>query len=1110
MKKERKNPTLFLFILAAAIGAVSVAGCQDNAENSSPSVSPAIQAKAIIEEAGLKGGIIVHLNCGEGRLTEALRLNDSYQVQGLDSQKDNVRKAREYIMSKDKYGPVSIDLLKGNELPYNDNFVNMIVAGDLGQISKNEAMRVLTPNGVLLTKKDSKWNIERKPVPEEMDEWNQYLYNSEGNMVSKDEIISPVKHYQWIGGPRWSRHHDTKSSLSAMVSANGRIFYIMDEGPKNSVILPAENYLTARDAYNGTVLWKKSIPEGTVGHLFPLKSGPAYLPRRLIATGDKVYATLGNYAALSELDAATGEVTRTFSDTEDTSEIVLSGDTLFLLIGRPEKKEELFAAKKTNVWANMDVGRFEWGWNKEPAKIMSINLPDGKVNWTKDYTVAPLSLIADSGSVYFHDGDNLVCLERKNGGEKWKTKAERRITGRLVVQGSTDLNTYETGYATRLLVHEDVLIFSNGLQEVVAFSSVDGKKLWSQQQPASGHYTPEDIFVIDGLVWTGATAMMNDKGNYIAWDLHTGELKKDLPNDTGDIYWFHQRCYPSRATEKYFIPSRTGIEFVDTEKGHWDINHYARGSCSYGIMPSNGLIYAPPSACACYMEAKLFGISALGGNIQSGFNLEEAAKENRLEKGPAYTAEIKDDSNIHDWSTYRHDAGRTGSTPDEISADATTKWSLKLGGRLSSPVSSGGRVYVAQVDAHTLHAIDSSSGNILWSYTAGGRVDSPPTIYRGRVMFGSADGYVYSLNSADGAMIWRFRAAPKDRRMMAFNQVESVWPVHGSVLVQDDRLYCVAGRSMFLDGGIRFLILDPVTGKMIDEKIMNENDPYTGENMHKYVKNLDMAVGLADILSSDGNHIYMRSQQFDLNGNRKNIAVRNFDDQFGEGAHIFSPIGFLDDSFFYRATMIYGKTIKGGWGGWGMAGKLTPAGRILVADDDTVYGYGQKPEFLTESIITEYSLYAADKNTSSSAVKEFMKTGGKMFYPGAGDWKEGQTLPEIQMSAVQFKWQVDKPDIFARAMVLADKTLFVAGPPDILDEEEIYFFLNDEEIKEKLARQNDLHKGKEGGKMWAVSATTGERLKEFKLDSLPVWDGMAASGGQLYISTMDGELLCFN
>ena len=190
-------------------------------------------------------------------------------------------------------------------------------------------------------------------------------------------------------------------------------------------------------------------------------------------------------------------------------------------------------------------------------------------------------------------------------------------------------------------------------------------------------------------------------------------------------------------------------------------------------------------------------------------------------------------------------------------------------------------------------------------------------------------------------------------------------------------------------------------------------------------------------------------------------------------------------------------------------GKITPGGKIIVVDDDTVYGYARKPEFLTESMIAEFNLYAADKTGSSAAVDKYLQTGRRLFAPGAGDWKAGQSLPKEQLSAVQYKWKVDKPNFVAKAMVLADDILFVAGPPDILDEEGIYFFLDDEEVKEKLARQSDLHKGKEGGKIWAVSAKTGEKLKEFKLDSIPVWDGMAASKGQLYISTMAGELLCF-
>ncbi|MHC4398349.1 MAG: hypothetical protein ACYTG0_01575 [Planctomycetota bacterium] len=75
----------------------------------------------------------------------------------------------------------------------------------------------------------------------------------------------------------------------------------------------------------------------------------------------------------------------------------------------------------------------------------------------------------------------------------------------------------------------------------------------------------------------------------------------------------------------------------------------------------------------------------------------------------------------------------------------------------------------------------------------------------------------------------RFRAAPRDNRLMAFEQLESVWPVHGSVLIHEDILYCVAGRSMFVDGGMRLLKLDPVTGEKLSEVILDDKDPETGE-----------------------------------------------------------------------------------------------------------------------------------------------------------------------------------------------------------------------------------------------------------------------------------------
>ena len=131
-------------------------------------------------------------------------------------------------------------------------------------------------------------------------------------------------------------------------------------------------------------------------------------------------------------------------------------------------------------------------------------------------------------------------------------------------------------------------------------------------------------------------------------------------------------------------------------------------------------------------------------------------------------------------------------------------------------------------------------------------------VHEGRVLFGSADGYVYCLRATDGELIWRFRAAPEDRRLSAWEQIESVWPVHGNVLVQDGVVYCVAGRSMFLDGGLRMLLLDPATGEKLSETILDDKDPETGENLQIHVKGLNMTVGLPDVLSSDGKSIYLR------------------------------------------------------------------------------------------------------------------------------------------------------------------------------------------------------------------------------------------------------------
>ena len=201
---------------------------------------------------------------------------------------------------------------------------------------------------------------------------------------------------------------------------------------------------------------------------------------------------------------------------------------------------------------------------------------------------------------------------------------------------------------------------------------------------------------------------------------------------------------------------------------------------------------------------------------------------------------------------------------------------------------------------------------------------------------------------------------------MAYEQLESLWPVHGSVLVRDGQVYCVAGRSIFLDGGLRMIRLDLATGQKLSETIMDEKNPETGNNLQEKIEILQMPVGLPDILSFDGRHVFMKSQKFDLEGNRLEIGPNSGDfakqasKQRGDDAHIFAPMGFLDETWFHRSYWVLGQSFAGGHAGYYQAGRFAPSGRLLVQGNGYVFGYGRKPEYLRWTTTLEHQLFAAE------------------------------------------------------------------------------------------------------------------------------------------------------
>jgi len=312
----RLNAVLFSVLLAC-----SIAKAQD-----------AASIRKQIESVGPKGGLIVHVGCGDAKLTAAMKLNERYVVHGIDRDAATIRDARKRLWGLGQYGQISVDQWVGDELPYVDNFANMVVITDGVEVDAGEVIRILAPNGVSLDLASGKSSV--KPTPDNIDEWTHYMHDASGNAVAHDDVVAPPRHLQWLGSPRWSRHHDRMASMSALVSSNGRLIYIMDEGSRISIQLPSKWKLIARDAFNGTILWKQPIKTWQ-SHLWPLKSGPTQLARRLVAIGDRVFATMGLEAPVSMIDAATGETLRTYKETHATEELIVDDGTVFALPSVP-------------------------------------------------------------------------------------------------------------------------------------------------------------------------------------------------------------------------------------------------------------------------------------------------------------------------------------------------------------------------------------------------------------------------------------------------------------------------------------------------------------------------------------------------------------------------------------------------------------------------------------------------------------------------------------------------------------------------------------------------------------------------------------------------------
>jgi hypothetical protein len=280
-------------------------------------------------------------------------------------------------------------------------------------------------------------------------------------------------------------------------------------------------------------------------------------------------------------------------------------------------------------------------------------------------------------------------------------------------------------------------------------------------------------------------------------------------------------------------------------------------------------------------------------------------------------------------------------------------------------------------------------------------------------------------------------------------------------------VYCTAGRTSYLDGGITLFKLDPATGGELARNQFYSRDPETGKQPDSLLEDVELPGTLPDILTVEQGNIFLRD---------KKLAADCTEDKGSYLPHLYSSAGLLDDNWWHRTCWIWGERAFGRASGWAIAGRYRPSGRILAHDGDVVYGY----EF-NDGPGANNTRPGRGRHTLFCADKKVVKVNKRL--------KNNNTAvtAHITPDKVVKHWSRNI-DVCGRAMVKAGDILFVAGPQSA---EEIYF--DDEDAPSALT---------------AFDTRNGKTLSQTSIDSQPVFDGMAAAGGRLYISLISGEVLC--
>ena len=573
-------------------------------------------AELIVRESKADKGYCLVLDSDEGRLAYELARITKLQIICVEADAKKVARSRGRLLQAGLYGRrVSVHQHAPPYLPYQRATMNLIVcdgALQTGQPPSTPANVVATlqrPYGgaiVLVglnkpalaawagkhlpewrhgTNGDLPWAVSRRGVPPGAGSWTHQYADPANTANSDDALVGGPLEVQWYGSPGPRNMVDRHNRTSSPVFAGGRLF------------ISGQDYLTAVDAFNGSILWERAVPNSMRLHVPKDCSN-------LAADDAVVYLAAGSRCLA--IGAESGKTLRTFEVEKPNSESVrrwgylaYQGD---VLVGSSTKDEPAARTLSADSWRHSYNDRNRLALSDD---VFGFDRRGGERLWR----YAPADAVIINSSIAL-EGANIYFVEATRPKDKDRDASRLRLStlageaARLVVldaktgkkRWSVDIDLRRFQHALFLSVSRGVVLLSGSKNvgatvyyDLIAYDTIAGKQLWqispNTKLKIGGEHGEQDQHpaVVGDVVYTKS----------FACNLHTG---KPLPN------WRLPGggCGTLSACRSGAFFRSGGLAMAAFDSGRVEpLSLATRPGCWINVIPAGGLVLAPEGSSGC-------------------------------------------------------------------------------------------------------------------------------------------------------------------------------------------------------------------------------------------------------------------------------------------------------------------------------------------------------------------------------------------------------------------------------------------------------------------------------------------------------------------------------